>query len=127
MANPQRGEHSVTVGETTYTLRFTLNALCEVEEAAGVSVEALLGRVSNGNLRDVRLLVWGALRDAHPELTLTEAGTVLGAVMAADGMEAAEALIVTAIEEAFPTKTTNPRTPARRKKKRKAGTRSSAK
>jgi hypothetical protein len=78
MANPHKGEASLTVGEAQYTLVFDINGLCEVESLLGLSINQILGRMES--LTVVRALVWGGLRAKHPEITLNEAGAMVEAI-----------------------------------------------
>ena len=92
MANPHRGE--TPLPGTDKVLRFSVNALCEVEAAAGENMLALLSRIDNGEtptFSQTRLLLWGGLRDGSA--TLSDAGDLLQEVGVAVAMKAmAEAL-----------------------------------
>jgi len=82
MANRERGEVGLTVGAQTYRLKLTINAMCEIEDALStpdqrVSFTAFLERLSENSVRDMRLVLWGALREYHPEVTLEGAGTLI--------------------------------------------------
>ena len=83
MANPHRGEVTLDTSERTYKLSFSVNALCELEDALGKSVREVvdeLNATSDGpariSMKTLRVLIWAALIDHQPELTLTEAGKV---------------------------------------------------
>jgi len=81
MPNPHRGE--VAIPGTDYVLRYDINALCEVEEAAGENIPALLAGMEDGtppSFRQMRLLLWGGLRSGNPRITQAEAGVILGEV-----------------------------------------------
>jgi hypothetical protein len=102
MANPNRGEVSLVAGETTYTLVFTINAICEAEEATGQNLLGDLTRLST-----LRLMLWAALRTHQPDMTKARAGEI---IMAA-GVEAAQTAVGEALALAFPKreKAANPR------------------
>lgn len=81
MPNRLRGE--VSIPGTSYVLRYDINALCEVEEATGENVPALLARMGDGtppSFRTMRALLWGGLRAQHPQMTIADAGKLLGDV-----------------------------------------------
>ena len=62
-------------------LRYTFNSVCAIEERAGRALEDML------ELRfvPVRLLFWGALTELQPEISLHEAGDMIGAHLQAGG------------------------------------------
>lgn len=62
-------------------LRYTFNSICAIEERAGMALEKLMTR----KFGPVRLLFWGALTELQPEITLREAGDMIGAHMQAGG------------------------------------------
>lgn len=84
-------------------LRFTLNAMAELEEKYG-SVDAAFAALENSSFKAVRCVLWAGLLDSDPTLTeqkvgslidmndLTEIMKVLTASMNADMPEPAEQL-----------------------------------
>jgi len=79
MANPHRGSVALQVGDRAYTLSFSVNALCELEDLLGQPVAQIALSLNDpGNVRmsTVRALVWAALRDHHDETALKEAGQI---------------------------------------------------
>lgn len=81
MANANRGEVDFSVNGKTYTLRYTTNALCELEDALDCGLPEIVERVRDPKsvrLSTVRALVWAGLREHHPTITLHEAGTLVG-------------------------------------------------
>ena len=81
MANANRGEVEFTAGGKTYTLRYTTNALCELEDALDCGLPEIVERVRDPKsvrLSTVRALVWAGLREHHPDITLLQAGTLVG-------------------------------------------------
>lgn len=70
MANKERGEFTLAVGDRTYTLRLTANACAELEDITDGRTldQVLFGILRRHSIRDVRYLLWAALRDKHPDL-----------------------------------------------------------
>ena len=62
-------------------LRYTFNSVCAIEERAGRALEHML------ELRfvPVRLLFWCALTELQPEISLHDAGDMIGAHLQAGG------------------------------------------
>lgn len=80
MANPHRGEVALRIGDADYTLRFSVNALCALEDALDKSageIVASLGDGSKVRLKTIRALVWAALLDRHPDMTMQAAGNIV--------------------------------------------------
>ncbi|ODA67674.1 hypothetical protein A7A08_01709 [Methyloligella halotolerans] len=100
MANPHRGGVPLKAGDTTYTLSFSHNALCELEDALDQSIAAIIDSFGSGDLdmRRLRTLVWAGLRDHHKEMGLEDAGDVASAA----GLEATAAAIGEAFQLAMP-------------------------
>jgi hypothetical protein len=89
MANPHRGQVDLKAGEATYRLSFSINALCEIEDATGKSVNELAAEMGGApRLSLIRVLLWGALRDHHEEVTLKQAGEIAGEAGMAETGEA---------------------------------------
>src|SRR5687768_13254543 len=62
----------LTVGETTYTLFYDLNALCVLRES-GVDAFSLT-QEQLSDPRTIRVMLWGATRKYHPALSLEQVG-----------------------------------------------------
>ena len=90
MANPARGETRIRIGKQDYVLAYDLNALCEVEYLLGASISAVMERLAQPRLRDMRALLWAGLQRRHP-MTVGEAGDLLGEILRA-GADATAAL-----------------------------------
>ena len=69
------------VGGRELRLRYTFNSICAIEERAGMSLEKLMTR----RYTPIRLLFWGALTELQPEISLREAGDIIGAHIQAGG------------------------------------------
>ena len=125
MANPHRGEVKLKAGEKAYTLRFSIDAICQLEEATGKNLVALMTEMSDAkrmSISAVRQLLHAALHEHHPEVSLIEAGELM---MAAGGLLTSLAIVTDAMQAAFPeaSGTPDPRNrAARRAAKSKAGT-----
>ncbi|RVI93685.1 hypothetical protein CN186_15745 [Sinorhizobium medicae] len=101
MANPHRGSVAFNVGDRAYTLSFSINAICELEELLGQPVPqiaATLNKPEDIRMTTVRALIWAALRDYHEEADLKEAG----AIASEAGMPAVMEAIGRAFQLAFP-------------------------
>lgn len=83
MANPLKGEVEFKAGEKTYTLVFDNNAIVEVETMLGRSIFGIMDLMSDKTkveLGHIRALLWGGLRRHYPNVTIVEAGDILGEV-----------------------------------------------
>lgn len=93
MANPHRGEVEITAAGQTYALVYTINALCEAEEATGSNILGDLTRLST-----LRAIMWAGLRTRHPGITKATAGDIIQAM----GISAAQDAVTKALALAFP-------------------------
>ena len=64
----------IEAGGRRYRLKYTVNAMCAVEERSGGALDQLMDRQFSA----CRLLLWGALIAYQPEITLTMAGELIG-------------------------------------------------
>lgn len=104
MANPLRGSVALQVGDRAYTLSFSINALCELEEHMEqpiAQIATALAKPDQIRLGAVRALVWAATRDHHPEIDLKAAGDVIDAA----GVQQVMPVIGKAFQLAFPAPT----------------------
>lgn len=74
MANLNRGEVEVTVGDKTFTLKLSRNAICEAETLLGATWPEILK--ASGSYITTRALLWAALRKYHP-MSLLEVGDLI--------------------------------------------------
>lgn len=75
MGNKQRGLVDVTLDGETHQLRYTLNALAEIEERLKLeSISQILDTLRALSMRTLRTLLWAGLIHARPELTEHEVG-----------------------------------------------------
>ena len=101
MANKHRGEVELEVDGQTWTLRYSANALCELEDALNLGVAEIVETLQNPKgvrIKTLRALLWAGLRDRHPEMTLAMAGDLLTAT----GVPTAFEHVGQAIGRAFP-------------------------
>ena len=64
----------IEIGGKRYRLKYSVNAMCAVEEISGGSLDKLMDMQFSA----CRLLLWGALIAYQPEITLTMAGELIG-------------------------------------------------
>lgn len=96
MANAARGHTGLTIDGVDYTLAFTANAMCELEEKTGQSVPLFLAGLEDPKnppgFKEIRLLLWAGLLDQHG-LDLKAAGDLIDAIgLDAMGEKMAEAM-----------------------------------
>lgn len=115
MANPHRGQVDLKVGDKIYTLSFSINAMCELEDAMGEPIALIAAGLNNPagvKVSTVRALVWAALLDHHPEIDVKGAGELVSEAGLPDVMAA----VGKAFANAFPSMgggKANPRKAAR--------------
>lgn len=99
--NRERGEVGLVAGDRRLTLRFTTNALCELEAEVGCGITEFGRQLGEAlDMRTSRLLVWAALQAEHGA-EFASAGAA-GAVMDAAGYQASVEAAARALELAFP-------------------------
>lgn len=96
MANPARGEVALAVADTEYTLKFSTNAICELEDRLDKGLNVIVANMER--LTTVRALLWAGLRAKHPDVTITQAGEMIDRI----GMAQATEVIGKALTAAFP-------------------------
>jgi len=80
LANKNKGEVSFEANERSYTMRFSANALCELEDVLNMGVNDVAEQMSkpkNLRIKTVRGIFWAGLRDHHPEITIQKAGDII--------------------------------------------------
>lgn len=85
MPNPHRGEVSLKAGEKTYTLAFTINSVCELENHLDKSLSDIVAGM--GRVSVVRAVLWAGLRHHHG-VSIEEAGDIMHEAGAAATSEA---------------------------------------
>lgn len=117
MANAARGHVALKAGGRELTLACSTNAICELEDASGVTAAEFFSRVGveNPSVKDLRTLFWALLRQHHPEVSISEAGALIDEA----GLAEVAAALFEAVEGAFPSKA-GPQTPRGAKAKRRS-------
>lgn len=87
-------EVRLNIADRSVILRYTVNAMCAVEEAAGGDLDGIM----KCQFSAARLLLWGGMIDRQPETTLAQAGSLIDEHLAAGG---SLALIVDACADAM--------------------------
>lgn len=93
MTNPHRGEFRLEIDGKELVLLYTINALCEAEEAAGTNILGDLTRLSS-----LRLIFWAGLRTRQPEISKAKAGDLIQAA----GVDVVQRAVTDALALAFP-------------------------
>lgn len=68
-------EMHAEIGGTSVVLRYSVNAMCAMEDRAGGALDALFVRQFSA----ARLLLWGGMIERQPDTTLEGAGALLSA------------------------------------------------
>lgn len=103
MANLQKGEVSLPVGDAIYTLSFSVNAFCHLEEVYdGRPFKELAQELSNPDKVSMTMLrnfVHAALLDHHPEVDIRETGRI---ITQAGGLEVMMTKVVEGLTASMP-------------------------
>jgi hypothetical protein len=73
MANPERGEVPLIVGDRTYTLKLSMNAAAALEGRLKKSLGDIMRDAGSLNFQAIRTLVWLLLQKYHAAEFKTEA------------------------------------------------------
>lgn len=65
MANPEKGEVDLVVGDKTYVLRIRTNTVCEIEAKSGKAWGDLWQDVKQTNIQSMRTLLFALLQPYH--------------------------------------------------------------
>ena len=74
-------EVRVEIGGRTLVLKYTVNAMCAMEDVAGGALDTLMDR----QFTAARLLLWGGMLECEPGVSLGEAGELIGEHLARGG------------------------------------------
>ena len=80
MTNRFKGEVPLQCGDIVYTLRFSANALCELEDALGMGINKIVASMADPDtmrMKTMMTVVWAGLRERHPDITLAQAGEII--------------------------------------------------
>lgn len=69
------------IGGRAVTLRYTVNAMCAVEDMCGGALDNVMER----QFTAARLLLWGGMLEKQPDVTVKEAGGLIGEHLAMGG------------------------------------------
>lgn len=99
MANPLRGEVDVQVGDKSYVLRFSINAMVAAESVMGLGISDIIAELqASPKLGTLRTVMWAGLREYQPKITLDAVGDIIGEL----GLQKAGEIIGDALAKAFP-------------------------
>lgn len=102
MTNPHKGEVGFDVNGERYLLRFSIDAICALEEETKRGIVALVSDLQNPEKMSITLarqVLWAGLQENHPGLTVKEAGEL---IPAAGGLAAVVGMFGEAFSAAFP-------------------------
>ena len=89
------------------TLRFTLNAMAELEDRYG-SVDAAFAELDKGSIKAVRFILWAGLMHEDPNLTEQQVGNLIDIQYMQELMNSVETALDTDLpEQAEPAKLTD--------------------
>lgn len=100
MANQLRGEVGFQADGQDYTIVYTIDALCHLEDRLDQDIGAILERCRHElrRLGFLRVLLWAGLREKHPEVDEQAAGDLVAKV----GVVSMGAMLATAMMQALP-------------------------
>ena len=113
MANSLKGEVELEAAGKSYVLRFSVDAICSLEERLGKGFPVIANEMQDPltvTLSMVRHLLHAALHEAQPEMTLIQAGEL---ITQAGGMVKVLGKVSEAIAAAFPEASGTRRPPKR--------------
>lgn len=112
MANALKGEVGFRTSDgQQHVLRFSTNAIIEIEQALDktvLEVSQMLSDINSLRMGTVRTIFWAGLRDRRVGISLSEAGEIMNDV----GFGRALELIGQGFTAAFPTASDSPNPPA---------------
>ena len=114
MTNRVKGEVPLKAGDRTYTLRFSANAICELEDQLDMGINQIAKQMADPEamrMKTVIAVVWAGLRDHHPDITLAQAGEIITDASLIGSMEA----VSEAFTVAFGEKEVDPTQPGRKR------------
>lgn len=93
MANRERGEVSLQIGERTYTLALTIDAMVSLEEMFSTPEKAMtfteiMALADKGSMKHLRGLIWAVLQAHHPEIEVSQVSALVAESGGIPGMYA---------------------------------------
>ena len=74
----------VTINNKEFTMHYTVNSLCALEDRTGMSIDRLMDRQFSAT----RFLLWAGLMEEQPELSIKDVGAMINDCIAAgDSLE----------------------------------------
>lgn len=67
----------IELGGKTRQIRFNYNALADLEQISGASIQKLFSDSNNLGFNFIRMLVWAGLKAADPGLTIQRTGVLI--------------------------------------------------
>ncbi len=80
MANPHKGQVELKAGDSTYILRYSIDAICSLEASLDKGFPAIVADMSNPatmRLSAVREVLRAGLQEHHPDITVKQAGELI--------------------------------------------------
>lgn len=102
MANPHKGEVAFDADGKRYVLRYSIDAICQLEAETGKGIVALISDLESPERMSVTLarqVLWAGLTEHHPNITVKDAGELIAA---AGGLVRIVSLFGEAFAAAFP-------------------------
>lgn len=75
--NKFRGDLKIELADGEYTLRYTTNAVCQIEE---VTDKGLYEAAMSTRIGDIRATLWGGLLYENPRIMLEDVGSLMDGV-----------------------------------------------
>ena len=94
MANPERGEVSLTIGETTYTMVMNFRAKVAAQVKArevglNLTWDQIVSAIGLGDAECFQIFIWASLRKHHPSMKLDDILDFIDAAGGEQGLERA--------------------------------------
>lgn len=102
MNNRQDGEVGFEADGKQYVMRYSIDAICRLEEVAGKGIVAISKELLDPDkmkMSTVRMVFWAGLVEHHPGITLREAGDL---IPKAGGMNGVKTMLTAAFGASFP-------------------------
>lgn len=76
VSNVRTNGTAIELGGREYNLKFTLNAMAELEDKYG-SVETAFEQMEKGSFKAIRFVLWAALLEENEDLTEKQVGAMI--------------------------------------------------
>lgn len=98
MGNRLKGVVTAQTQAGEVRLQYSINALCEIEDRAGLSLQEFMAQVEAGHMKALRLFIWGGMVQHQPAVQISDAGALADEL----GLQEAVKLCKQAFDIAFP-------------------------